>query len=208
MIFPWQHQSSNEYFNIALPLTINIKGGATKLLVRMIPSWLYFSICRPGCQSVCKHTVHTYARMHTQHTHTHACMGSHTHTHTHTYTPPPIHFVLFKVKDLVAKQHPTNTHTHTHTQLNLPQFTLQQYPILDKPFSFGNNKLCSVAKIGNFCSMFYAIFSKVCELKEIEVDGNTYEIIYFLGVIGNFLLWQLELTLQVANIRVFGANAQ
>ena len=49
---------------------------------------------------------------------------------------------------------------------------------------------------------------EVCELKEIEVDGNTYEIIYFLGVIGNFLLWQLESTLQVANIRVFGANAQ
>ena len=125
----------------------------------------------------------------------------HTHYHLH-----PFHFVLFKVKDLVAKQHPTNT--HTHTELNLPQFTLQQYPILDKPFSFGNNKLCSVAKIGNFCSRLFAIFSKVCELKEIEVDGNTYEIIYFLGVIGNFLLWQLELTLQVANIRVFGANAQ
>ena len=161
MIFPWQHQSSNEYFNIALPLTINIKGGATKLLVRMIGSWLYFSIWRPGCQSVCKHTVHTYARMHTQHTHTnmHAWAHTHTHmhawahTHTHTYTPPPIHFVLFKVKDLVAKQHPTNT--HIHTQLNLPQFTLQQYPILDKPFSFGNNKLCSVA---NFCSTFFCHF--------------------------------------------------
>ena len=33
---------------------------------------------------------------------------------SHHYHLQPFHFVLFKVKDLVAKQHPTNTHTHTH----------------------------------------------------------------------------------------------
>ena len=36
----------------------------------------------------------------------------HTHYHLH-----PFHFVLFKVKNLVAKQHPTNTHMHTHTHI-------------------------------------------------------------------------------------------
>ena len=34
----------------------------------------------------------------------------HTHLHLHQF-----HFVLFKVKNLVAKQHPTHTHTHAHT---------------------------------------------------------------------------------------------
>ena len=38
-----------------------------------------------------------------------------THYHLH-----PFHFVLFKVKDLVAKQHPTNKHTHTHTLCPTP----------------------------------------------------------------------------------------
>ena len=41
----------------------------------------------------------------------------HTHYHLH-----PFYFMLFKFKDLVAKQHPTNTHTcmyiHIHTQFS------------------------------------------------------------------------------------------
>ena len=41
----------------------------------------------------------------------------HTHYHLH-----PFHFVLFKVKDLVSKQHPTNTHTHTHTHTYIHSF--------------------------------------------------------------------------------------
>ena len=44
----------------------------------------------------------------------------------------PFHFVLFKVKDLVAKQHPTNTHTHTHTHsalLLIPAVLPQTVPL-------------------------------------------------------------------------------
>ena len=36
-----------------------------------------------------------------------------TNCHTHYYLHP-FHFMLFKLKDLVAKQQPTNTHTLTH----------------------------------------------------------------------------------------------
>ena len=41
----------------------------------------------------------------------------HTHYHLH-----PFHFVLFKVKDLVAKQHPTYIHTYTFKN-HLAQFS-------------------------------------------------------------------------------------
>ena len=38
-------------------------------------------------------------------------LATYCHTHCHLH---PFYFMLFKFKDLVAKQHPTNTHTHTH----------------------------------------------------------------------------------------------
>ena len=90
------------------------------------------------------HTPHTHMHAHT-HSHTHNsyipqteqhepegrmlfCLGNVTHlldvTPSNSLPHPlhlhPFHFVLFKFKDLVAKQHPTNTHTHTHTHTHTP----------------------------------------------------------------------------------------
>ena len=43
-------------------------------------------------------------------------LGTHCHTHYHLH---PFHFVLFKVKDLVAKQHPTTTFATGTAQCSL-----------------------------------------------------------------------------------------
>ena len=47
-------------------------------------------------------------------------LATHCHTHYHLH---PFHFVLFKFKDLVAKQHPTNIHTQTYTHIHTHTYT-------------------------------------------------------------------------------------
>ena len=94
--------------------------------------------CTHACTQPRTHTSHT-TRNHT-HTHTHNsyislmeqhepegrmlfCLGNVTNLLDvtpsnqllHHYHLQPFHFVLFKVKNLVAKQHPTHTRTHIHT---------------------------------------------------------------------------------------------
>ena len=82
--------------------------------------------------------MYTHVHTHNTHTHMHAhnsyipqteqhepegrmlfCLGNVTNLLDGNPSNPlphlhPFHFVLFKFKDLVAKQHSTNTHTHAH----------------------------------------------------------------------------------------------